>query len=794
MGALRALLACWLVLVPTAVSAQAPADDAPAGQELRVWVSGNDRGTLAAIERFMRDKPDWKLVTSAYQGGLDARKLMTAIAGGDPPDLIMQDRFTIGEWAARDAFYNLDTLIAESQQAQESGGPDGIDPQEFYSACWNETVYNGSVYGIPYTTDTRALFYLEDALIDAGLVDANGNAQPPRDWDELQLYTNRLTTRDASNRITRLGFAANFGNSYLYLYGWLNGGSFMSDDGKTVTMNAPQNVEALRYMQRLYADVGGIERTDAFFSASTGVEFDPFATGKLAMKIDGDWQLRNLAEYHPNARFRVAMPPAPKGMPSQTWAGGFAYVVPATARHPRMGFDLARFLVSDEGMDTLHEVNARYASSRGRAFIPRLTALPAVNKRVLERYVLKDPNVPQRVKEAVPVFHALMEEARFRPVTPVGQLLWDEHNRAFEQATRGNVDAQVALDRATQTVQQQLDLVLREEGGTRVQWGPLAAISALVLAVIAIVGWFIAHRRGVFKRYAKEEMTAAAVYVSPWVIGFAVFTAGPVLVSLVYAFCRYSVLGPAEWVGLANFRRLFVDDPMFWMSLAHTGYMLLGVPMGMAVGLGIAMLLNSEVRGMKVYRTIFYLPAIVPLVASSILWIWVLNPENGLVNSALRMVGVTDPPLWLNSPSWFLGSKAAILFMGLWGAGGSMIIWLAGLKGIPEHLYEAAKIDGAGPFMRFRAVTLPMLTPYIFFNLIMGVIGTMQIFTQAFIMTQGGPADSTMFYAYYLFNRAFRYFEMGYASALAWVLLIIILGLTALQMWSSKKWVHYETS
>jgi multiple sugar transport system permease protein len=787
------------VLLAAAVLGMSPASAEPV-RELRVWVEGNNRGVAAAMQHFIRQQPDWKLVTSAYQGGLDARKLMTAIAGGDPPDLIMQDRFTVGEWAARDAFYDLDDFIAQSQRNQESGGPenpgapDGIFPEEFYDACWNETVYEGNVFGIPYSTDTRALYYLEDALLDAGLVDDQGNPRPPADWDELQEYTSRLTKRDDAGRITRLGFAPNFGNSFLYLYGWLNGGSFMTDDGRTVTMKQPKNVEALRYMQRLYDDVGGIARTDAFFSASSGVEFDPFATGKLAMKIDGNWQLRNLAEYHPTTRFSVAMPPAPKGMPSQTWAGGFAYVVPSTARHPEMGFELARFLVSDEGWGIIHEVNARYMASRGRGYIPRMAAQPAVNARVLRDYVLPDPNVPTRIKEALPVFHALMEHARFRPVTPVGQLLWDEHNRAFEQATRGGVDAQVALDRATQAVQERLDIVLREQGGEPVRWSAVVLWFSVTFVTVAVAGVYLAHKRGVFKRYSKEEMHAAAVYVSPWVLGFVVFTAGPVLASLVYVFCRYSVLEPAEWVGFNNLSRLFFDDPMFWYSLANTAYMLRGVPLGMALGLGIAMLLNTEVRGIKVYRTIFYLPAIVPLVASSILWIWVLNPENGLINASLRMIGIEDPPLWLNSPSWGLGSKAAILLMGLWGAGGSMIIWLSGLKGIPEHLYEAAKIDGAGLFTRFRHVTLPMLTPYIFFNLIMGVIGTMQIFTQAFIMTQGGPADSTMYYAYYLFNRAFRYFEMGYASALAWVLLIIILALTALQMWSSRRWVHYETS
>jgi multiple sugar transport system permease protein len=315
-------------------------------------------------------------------------------------------------------------------------------------------------------------------------------------------------------------------------------------------------------------------------------------------------------------------------------------------------------------------------------------------------------------------------------------------------------------------------------------------------AFLALGGLFFVGWRGggdLRRRLLLPESIAGFAFVSPWLLGLLLLTAGPILVSVVYSFCRYDVVHPAEFVGLDNYIRLFSDDPLFWKSLGNTAFMMLGVPLGMAVGLGIAMLLNAEVRGMRVYRTVFYLPAIVPMVASAILWIWVLNPEMGLVNSLLRLAGVADPPNWLQSSTWLFGSKSAIILMGLWSAGSGMIIWLAGLKGIPQHLYEAAEIDGAGPWLRFWHVTLPMLSPYIFFNLIMGIIGTMQIFTQAYIMTEGGPDDSTMFYAYYLFNNAFRYFKMGYASALAWILFLVILVLTLIQLKLSPRWVHYES-
>ena len=216
--------------------------------------------------------------------------------------------------------------------------------------------------------------------------------------------------------------------------------------------------------------------------------------------------------------------------------------------------------------------------------------------------------------------------------------------------------------------------------------------------------------------------------------------------------------------------------------------MVMGVPLGMLVGLGIALLLNLKIRGIAVWRTLFYLPSIVPVVAASILWIWIFNPESGLLNNMLAAVGITGPR-WLQDPAT---SKWSLILMGLWGAGGGMIIWLAGLKGIGESYYEAASIDGANAWQRFRYITIPMLTPYIFFNLVMGLIGTFQIFTQAFIMTAGGPVNSTLFYVYHLFNNAFRYLHMGYAAAMAWFLFIIVLAITAFQMKYSNRWVHYE--
>jgi len=242
------------------------------------------------------------------------------------------------------------------------------------------------------------------------------------------------------------------------------------------------------------------------------------------------------------------------------------------------------------------------------------------------------------------------------------------------------------------------------------------------------------------------------------------------------------------WVGLANYRKLLSEDPLFWKSLWITfKYSLVAVPVGIVTGVALALLLNLEIGGISVYRTIFYIPSIVPVVATSVVFVWILNPQIGLVNGILRRFDIIGPA-WLQDTRWAFWS---LVFMSLWGVGGSMIIYLAGLKDIPLTLYEAAIIDGAGAWQRTRHVTLPMITPVIFFNLIMGVIGSFQYFTQAFIMTQGGPEDSTNFYALYLFNRAWRYLDMGYASAMAWILFVVVMVFTVLIFRTHHRWVHY---
>ncbi|HYE06802.1 MAG TPA: sugar ABC transporter permease [Planctomycetota bacterium] len=277
-------------------------------------------------------------------------------------------------------------------------------------------------------------------------------------------------------------------------------------------------------------------------------------------------------------------------------------------------------------------------------------------------------------------------------------------------------------------------------------------------------------------------------FIAPWLIGFLAFTAWPFVASLWLSFCRYDVITPPRWIGGGNYRAL-AADALFWRSLVNTiAYAAVAVPLSIATAFGLALLLNLPVRGLGLYRTLFVLPHIVPVVATSVVFMWVLNPQIGLVNAVLRQVGIVGPA-WLQDPRW---AMPTLVLMSFWGIGGALITYLAGLKDIPVALYEAARIDGANALQRARHITLPLMTPVIFFNLVMGIIGGFQYFTQAYVMTQGGPEDSTLFYALYLFYRAWRYLDMGYASAMAWVLFVVVVTVTGALFATQRRWVHYD--
>lgn len=292
-------------------------------------------------------------------------------------------------------------------------------------------------------------------------------------------------------------------------------------------------------------------------------------------------------------------------------------------------------------------------------------------------------------------------------------------------------------------------------------------------------------------RVTRVEEFWGYLLISPWVLGFLLFTAGPMLVSLYFSFTEYAFPLRPQWLGLANYIRAFGDDKLFGRSLWNTFYYVgLAVPLGIALSLMLALLLDRNMPGRAVWRTIYYLPSIVPVVSATFLFLYIFQPDYGLINGWLWKLFAVEGPGWFNSRVWV---KPTFIIMALWGAGGpTMIILLAGLQNVPDEMYDAAKVDGAGRWRRFSNVTLPLLSPTLFFVLITGLIAAFKIFGPVYVSTQGGPFYGSYFYVLHLFTQAFTHWQLGYASALAWILFVFILIFTLIQFRIGGSWVYYE--
>jgi multiple sugar transport system permease protein len=776
--------------------------------ELTVWgqsLGGQDKGLEDAVREFERQNPNVKVrMLSMGAGSMNPQKLMTSIVGNVPPDVIYQDRFTVSDWASRNTFQPLGELIE-----RDFGSIENLREQ-YYDGPWEEVVWDDQIYGIPYRADTRVLYYNKDVFEEhADELRAAGldPDRAPRTWSEVLAYSEVLTEFNEDGTLKQAGFIPNFGNSWLYLYAFQMGASFMSEDGREATLNTPETVRALDFMVDGYRLLGGWDNATKFQATFRGGENDPFVLGWVAMKIDGDWNLNWLSTSAPRLNFGTAPPPIPDDRYHQrgqfedvpdddrfiTWGGGYCYSIPRGAENAELGWEFIKYMTSLEGRKENMLGQREFERQRGRPFIPAVSAHKEAN--VFAKTLLRE----DQYGEAFRLHANMMDAMRMRPPTFVGQLLWNEHIRATEAAAQELMSSEAALQRSEDVVQRTLNDYFTRDRFPEIDLRVPAIIGGLG-ALLGGVLMFAGYKRKRLGPLANHESKWGYLFIAPWMLGFLVFTIGPMIASLFFAFTQYNVMTEARWVGLKNFQDLFTQDQEIvnkaFLNVAYLGGV--GVPLGLVTGLAVALLLNSAVRGMRFYRTIFYMPAIVPIVASTVLWIWLLNPDpsRGLINmfwsnTFAEWFGTTAPG-WLSSADW---AKPGVILMGLWGAGAGMILWLAGLKGIPNQLYEAASIDGASETQQFWTITLPQLSPLIFFNTVMGFIQVLQTFDNVYVITGGtstGPNDSLLVPVYHLFINGFNYFKMGYASALAWIIFAVVMVITGIQFVLAKYWVHYE--
>lgn len=696
------------------------------------------------------------------------RKLILSISGGVPPDVVRFYAHLGGELMSRGALERMDDLARR----------DKLDLQDFYPVGIKQNTYQGRLYGMPWVLSPNALFYNKQAFREAGL-DPN---KPPKTWAELEKYAMKLTKRDAKGNLTSLGFADFLYNPNNFaLYTWQTGGDLISANGLRATFNGPEGKQALEWMKSFLAkEVGSVTDLQTFAANFKGSAQDPFGQGLLAMRIDSPFRIPELKKYFPNLDYGITMIPYDK-VPASEVVGN-SLVIPRGSRHREAAWKFVKFASSSEQMQNLCRVSGRIPARISAARSPEYYNNPRLR-----------PFIDQ-----IPHGHSV-------PVVAGWQEVSRDLATNIENALKGNVSTDKALDIAAKNTQ---TILARANEDMRpfpvVPWKAIGIVAFVALLIGCTVTWGYVKRKTGHSRREFHEAKQFYLFAAPWIIGFLVFTFGATAASLVISFSKWDTLAPAHFIGLRNYKELFTADPLFYKSLMVTFYYaVFSIPVALVGGLAVSVLMNQKVFGIRLFRTVYYLPAVISGVATAILWQFIFNPTSGLLNQFLSLNVIpwvadgkfTWISIWGGQHGWFLDpvlAMPAFIIMGFWSVGGAMVIYLAALQGVPESLYEAAKIDGAGPWKSFRNVTLPLLTPAIFYQLVVGTMYSLQMFMQPYIMTDGNPENATLFYALYLFRNAFEMMKMGYASAMAWILFIVVLGVTLIHFKLASRWVYYE--
>ena len=686
-------------------------------------------------------------------------KLQTMMAADDPPDVFYMDFSRMPAFVGAGQLEPLDQVVPV---------------EDFFLPTvdafrWDGTRQGrGPLYGVPKDFTTLGFYYNKSLFDRAGLV------YPSDDWTwsefiEAARAIGSLDPETTGAEIVTWDFV-------LRAMLWTEGTDILDAEGRLVLDDPALHATLERLRSWRFDEEGTLLGAEA-------EGLDPsslFLTGRLGMVGPfGRWVVPSYREIPSSDEggFEWDFAPLPRGARQANTIATVSWALASGSKHPEEARKLLAWLVGPE---------TQAAQSRLGLAIPTLGAVARSDAFI-------DPTIPPFNDQAY------LDAVEYARVTdwPLDREFSLQFSRWMDLTLRSNRDLDQSLEGFDLWWKRKQASPLSGQDFAPMPWGVLLVGLLLLLVILVLIFW---RRRSPASASTaqRSEERSGFLLVLPWLAGFLVFMAGPIVLSLVLALSRWNGLGPlstAEFVGLGNFNRIFLEDQTFWQSLKVTGYyVLLAVPLGQVFALLVALLLNARLRGIEFFRAAFYLPSVLAGVGMSILFIWVFKSEGGMVNTVLAPVlgplGL-EPPEWFNRDAAWFGVPAFAL-MNLWLIGGSMMIYLAGLRNIPAELYEAAAIDGAGSLRRFTSITLPMLGPVLLFNGIMALIGSFQVFTQAFIMTGGGPGDDTRFYVLYLYSKAFELYEMGYASALAWLLLVVVLLLTVLVMKTSSRFVHYE--
>lgn len=768
---------------------------------MSVWDGDKALETIKAIAKnFEKENPGIKVRIENYDYTLYHQKMVITYAAGVAPDVVMMDGSHYQFLAARGALLPLNQFFEKSP---------GFDINEFYKPIVDSYTYKGDLYILPRDIAPIGLIYYNKKIFEElnipfpdGTWTWDFHVRPElRDKDFLWVCQ-QMAKKDKDGRYTRWGFApfdyGNFAENLALQLGALRYDN-IAEPTKSL-MDAPNRIKAYQFASDFSNKLHlGPSNSDAAGSLMMTTQ-QMFVQQKIGMYQCGIWEVPNMRKMlKPGSPewfdWDIALAPShagPGGVKKFT-TGGSGYAIMASTKNKEAAWKLTSYFSGPPGMTAMAKAGI---------------AQPAIRPLALQKGLwLPGPETP--IEEQFPKNRIITDTAtefvQFDPTSEFHISVSDRQNKGLELLWNGQTTAEKILKENQIQAQDRLDILRAQHDLPDFNWIVAAIIAAIFIgSILFYIYWPERGKKGT--QMQVEETRSSYKFLSPWLIGMVAFTLGPMILALLMSFADWDMIRTAKWRGTQNFVEAFTTDPTFWKSLTITAiYTFLSVAISICGALGLALLLNQKIKGVALFRTLYYIPSITSGVAAALIWMRVFNPEKGLLNYILYgpdgkwalgeslsvsiMGEATKRVDWLQTEKTAL---IALIIMSAWGIGGGTVIFLAGLQGIPQHYYEAATLDGAGNMAKFKAVTLPLLSPTIFFSSITGIIGAFQAFTQAFVMTQGGPNDATRFFVYHIFGNAFQSARMGYASALGWVLFVIIMFFTLVQMKLSKRFVYYE--
>lgn len=714
-------------------------------------------------EAFEAANPDIDLVVEIIDGISYARKLPVMIASGTAPDIfeaVLERAGSFGSYANKEAYVDLGPLVER----------DGVDLNDWFPEVLASCYYDGVLYNLPKKLNAPAAVH-----INLDLFDAAGIPYPDRDWtwdDALDMARQMTKDFDGDGRIDQWGMAWPLaqGSEPAIIRGWQH----TRDNGRQINIDQPLFYESLQWMADLvhkHRVAPSLEETEG--SGLPGYLL--FTTGKVAIQSGGRWQTA-IYKREIGDRFRwdtVWMPVKDLSEPRNYTIGTEAWGIYRQSDNVDAAWEVLKWISGAGGSRVLAGMGG---------------AIPAV-KSVARSPDFLDQGPPSREGNGWWI------ESMKHAVRPPRDPRWSKIDQLMTQVLKLGWDGQRPFKDLVVELKPRIDAILQEQPRSAPQNMWVVALGGVLVVGLGL-GWAwrragsssVSLREQLRNQQIRQEAIYGWLFVGPHVAGLFVFTIGAILASGYLSLTQWDLFGAPVWVGFGNYQRLW-EDEIFWKTLYNTIYYAgLRVPLSIAFSLAVAILMNLKIPGILWWRVVYFVPAVSSSVAIALVWRWIYSKDFGLLNAFLGWLGLPAMS-WLTSEA--LAMPSMIIMSVWWSVGTNMIIYLAALQGVPDQLYEAAEIDGAGAWHRFWHVTFPMITPTTFFLLILGTIGSLQIFDIFYVMTQGGPNFATTSLVMYIFQNAFEYLEMGYASAVAWILFAIILFLSLLQ-WKFSQWVHYE--